>query len=105
MLFCPKCKSIMMPKHEHGKHVLACACGYRCDAETVTIKEARREGETREIAAVEKEPEVHPKTDAECTKCGNTEAFTWEVQTRAGDEPPTKFFQCTKCRHTWRDYK
>jgi len=105
MLFCPTCKSIMLPKHEKGKHVLACSCGYRCDAETVKITESGKKEEKREIAAVEKEIEIHPRTEAECPKCKNSEAFTWEVQTRAGDEPPTKFLQCTKCKHTWRDYK
>ncbi|RJQ19012.1 hypothetical protein C4580_05525, partial [Candidatus Woesearchaeota archaeon] len=21
------------------------------------------------------------------------------------DEPATRFFKCTKCKHTWREYK
>lgn len=105
MLFCPKCKSIMMPKHDKGKHVLACSCGYKAEAGNVKISESVKKGEQREVAAVEKEIEVHPRTEAECPKCKNGEAFTWEVQTRAGDEPPTKFLKCTKCEHTWRDYK
>lgn len=104
MLFCPKCKSIMMPKQEKGKTVLACSCGYRSDGVAVKLSESGKKAE-REVVVVEKEVEVHPKTEAECSKCGNKEAFTWEVQTRAGDEPPTKFFKCTKCGHTWRDYK
>ncbi|MEK6946569.1 MAG: transcription factor S, partial [Nanoarchaeota archaeon] len=31
-------------------------------------------------------------------------AYFWLVQTRAGDEPETKFLKCEKCGHTWRDY-
>ncbi|MBI2108536.1 transcription factor S, partial [Candidatus Woesearchaeota archaeon] len=31
-------------------------------------------------------------------------AYFWLVQTRAGDEPETKFLRCEKCSHTWRDY-
>ncbi len=104
MLFCPKCKSIMMPKHEHGKTVLACSCGYRSAGAPVTISESNKKQE-REVAVIEKDVEVHPRIEAECPKCKHTEAFTWEKQTRAGDEPPTKFLQCTKCKHTWRDYK
>ena len=104
MLFCPKCKSIMMPRQEKGRTVLACSCGYRGDGAPVKLSESGKK-EERDIVAVEKEVEVHPKTEAECSKCGNQEAYTWEVQTRAGDEPPTKFFKCTKCGHTWRDYK
>jgi len=26
------------------------------------------------------------------------------IQTRAADEPPTRFYRCTKCGHTWREY-
>ncbi len=105
MLFCPKCKSIMMPKKEKGKTILVCSCGYTHSAEEVKLSETKRKEEKREICAVEREIEVMPKTEAECSRCGNKEAYTWEVQTRAGDEPPTKFLRCTKCRHTWRDYK
>jgi DNA-directed RNA polymerase subunit M len=105
MLFCPKCKSIMMPKHEKGKTVLACSCGYKQEAKAVTISETVKKVEQREIGAVTNNIEIRARTDAECPKCKNGEAFTWEVQTRAGDEPPTKFLKCTKCEHTWRDYK
>ena len=40
----------------------------------------------------------------ECEKCGNKEAFYWQIQTRAGDEPMTRFYRCTKCKETWREY-
>lgn len=53
----------------------------------------------------EKKLDAEPKTRAECAKCGNKEAFYWFVQTRASDEPPTKFFRCTKCSYTWREYQ
>jgi len=59
----------------------------------------------REIEVIEKtELETLPKTDAECDKCGHRTAFFWTVQTRAGDEPETKFLKCEKCGNTWRDY-
>jgi DNA-directed RNA polymerase subunit M len=69
------------------------------------LSEAGRKDEQREIAVVEKDIELYPRVEAECQKCKNREAFAWEVQTRSGDEPPTKFLKCTKCKHTWRDYK
>ncbi|GAH37902.1 unnamed protein product, partial [marine sediment metagenome] len=40
-----------------------------------------------------------------CKKCGNEKAFFWTVQTRSGDEAETKFFKCTKCEFTWREYR
>jgi DNA-directed RNA polymerase subunit M len=105
MLFCPKCRSIMLPKKENGRAVLVCSCGHRAEVSGLKLSEPARKQEARGAGAVEKEIEVNAKIEAECQKCKNNEAFTWEIQTRAGDEPPTKFFRCTKCRHTWRDYK
>jgi transcription factor S len=45
-----------------------------------------------------------PTTKIECPKCGHNEAFWWFLQTRSGDEPPTQFYRCVKCNHTWRSY-
>lgn len=60
-----------------------------------------------EIVVVEKKSrfEVLPRTNAQCPKCENPEAFWWMQQTRAADEPPTRFFKCTKCSHVWREYE
>jgi DNA-directed RNA polymerase subunit M len=48
--------------------------------------------------------EMHPKVKIICEKCGNNAAYFWTQQTRAADEPETRFFKCTKCKHTWREY-
>ena len=40
----------------------------------------------------------------DCEKCHNEEGVWWTFQTRSADEPETKFYRCTKCNHTWRDY-
>ncbi|VVB81947.1 Transcription factor S [uncultured archaeon] len=104
MLFCPKCKSIMMPKLVDGKKQLVCGCGYKHIAESVTITEKNKQ-KAQEISVVEKEEVMNPVVDAECVKCGNRKAEYWEVQTRAADEPATRFHKCTKCGHIWREYK
>ena len=101
-MFCPKCGSILVPKEENKKRVLACSCGYTSDKKAV-IKEKIEKNE-KEVGVVEEEPATLPKTKAECPKCHHREAFFWEVQTRAADEAATKFLRCIKCRHTWRDY-
>ena len=68
-------------------------------------QKARDIAEKNNIETVEEEVEIHPLIhDVECPKCGHTSAYFWEVQTRASDEPETKFLRCEKCRHTWRDY-
>ena len=52
----------------------------------------------------EKKLKTLPSTKAECNKCGGLKAYYWFVQTRAGDEAETKFFECVKCHHRWRSY-
>lgn len=101
MLFCPKCKSIMRPVQEGKKKVLKCSCGYSAKGD-VKIAEKTKKKELS-IGVVEKEEQIYAKTEAECPKCGNKEAYNWEQQMRAADEPPTSFFKCTKCNYTWRD--
>lgn len=104
-MFCPKCKSILLPKIVKGKKVLACSCGYKdSEPEKVTLKETSPV-HVKPVDVIEEGKESLPVTEQECQKCGNSQAYHWEVQTRAGDEPATRFFKCTKCKHTWREYK
>ena len=56
------------------------------------------------VLGINGNPETDPKTEIKCPKCGNPEAYYWLLQTRAGDEPETQFFRCTKCSHQWRNY-
>ena len=99
-MFCPKCGSILTPKKDGEKSVLACECGYT-SGKAESLKEEAKKSKPLEV--VEEEFEANPTTEAECGKCGNKTAFYWLKQTRAGDEPETKFMKCTKCKHTWRD--
>ena len=97
-MFCPKCGSIMLTKK--------CSCGYEAkEAGKLQITEKKDE-KKQELAVVdaEQDDKALPETEEECPKCGNKKAYFWEVQTRAGDEPATKFMKCTKCKHIWRDY-
>ncbi|MCK5109548.1 MAG: transcription factor S, partial [Methanosarcinales archaeon] len=41
---------------------------------------------------------------ARCEECGNTTAYWWLRQLRSADESETRFFRCTKCGRTWREY-
>jgi len=89
----------MMPKG--GK--LACSCGYKKSGEEIVIKEKGKE--SKQIEVVSAETDVRTKIETRCPKCKHKEAYTWDLQTRAGDEPPTRFFKCTKCEHSWREYR
>jgi len=104
MKFCPKCGSIMMPKATKGKNQFVCSCGFKQEAEKVVITETVKD-KAPELAIIEKEEVINPIVDIDCPKCGNKQAENWEIQTRSADEPATRFFKCTKCRHTWREYK
>ena len=102
MEFCPKCKSIMRPAKRGNKTVLACTCGYvkKEEAKPIVEKAAPKE----ELYIVSEDDQNLPVTKEECPECGHSKAYYWMQQTRAGDEPETRFFRCVKCKHTWRDY-
>ena len=103
MKFCPKCGTLMIPKKESGKTLLSCSCGYKdSDSEGAKLKEEIKE--QKDVEVIDEDIETRPITDAECPKCGNNKAHYYLVQTRASDEPETKFLQCTECKHKWRDY-
>lgn len=106
MMFCPKCGSLLTPKKEKNKSVLVCRCGYADKkAEEIGPITETVKTDAREVEVVgDEETKTLPLTDAECEKCGHTHAYYWTVQTRASDEPETKFLRCEKCRYTWRDY-
>lgn len=105
-MFCPKCGSILRPKDKAGKKVLYCSCGFvkNSDTEsnsTAAITEKVSAGKKIEVL---EQVETHPKIKIACEKCGNNAAYYWTQQTRGADEPETRFFKCTKCNHTWREY-
>lgn len=104
-MFCPKCGSLLKPMREKGEAFLACSCGYtdRSSANAAIVEKAKTKQKEMSVVGDEEE-KMLPLTDAECPKCHHEKAYYWMVQTRAGDEPETKFLRCEKCKHTWRDY-
>ncbi|NOZ81533.1 MAG: transcription factor S [Candidatus Micrarchaeota archaeon] len=108
MEFCEKCGSLMVPKKTKKSAILECRkCGKRkFIKDKKDFKIVQKTSETgRKTVVVDSEMEVLPKTKTQCPKCENNEAFWWMQQTRSADEPPTRFFRCTKCSHTWREYQ
>jgi len=111
--FCPKCGTRLKLKQVKGEKGVAITllcdnCGYS-DKAARTVTQATEE-ELAELPAIkvvgEKESKLStlPTTKTECPKCGHDEANWWFLQTRSGDEPPTQFYRCLKCNHTWRSY-
>ncbi|MBI4450353.1 transcription factor S [Candidatus Woesearchaeota archaeon] len=101
-MFCPKCGSIMMPKAEKGKKLLACSCGYKSGGEITLTETAKK---TKELEVIDTEHENLPVVEAKCKKCGHDKAYFWSLQTRSADEPETRFYKCEQCKYTWREYK
>ncbi len=103
MEFCPKCGGMLLPSGDKIK----CSCGYEKD---LSDKESSEYAVSEKIQAKDniimkgEDVETLPTTKASCPECGNTKAFWWLLQTRSADEAPTRFFKCTECKHTWREY-
>ena len=102
MEFCPKCGAVLIHKKKND----GCPrCNYSAKGK-VKLKTSEKIGEKKEIAVVtKKDTQALPIIAEKCKKCEHDEAYFWTIQTRAGDEAETKFFKCTKCEHTWREYR
>ncbi|HHV24198.1 MAG: transcription factor S [Methanosarcina sp.] len=103
MQFCPKCKSMMFPKNGNFE---CRKCGniipIKNNAKNFVYKEKI---DDREIVVLEGEQTSGlPTTSARCSECGNNTAAWWLRQLRSADESETRFFKCTKCGFTWREY-
>ncbi|MEM4312025.1 MAG: transcription factor S [Nitrososphaerales archaeon] len=111
MKFCDNCGTRLKIKQvKKGDSIVVIALCERCGFET--IPEAT--GKVREnligsesIKVMEdtvNEITTMPIVNVTCSKCGNNQAAWWLLQTRSSDEPPTQFYRCLKCNHTWRQY-
>lgn len=103
MEFCPKCNGMLMPKNG----VLTCKCGYTKEITQESQKNYKGQEKIKtEDTVIFKGEDVNvlPKTKVACPECGNNEAY-WQLrQTRSADEAETRFLECTKCGHRWREY-
>ncbi len=103
MMFCLKCGRML--KNEGGKFVCP-GCGWTKDdapSNLMTKVDKRKE---KEIVIVDDTEKIRtlPTTTIRCPECGNNEAEWWLRQLRSADESEVRFFRCTKCEKTWREY-
>ncbi len=101
MEFCPRCGSVLVEKR---KNFGCINCNYTAKGK-VKIEANEKMKEATQVGVIkDKDTDVFPVINNTCPKCGHREAYFWTGQMRAGDEAETRFFKCTKCKHTWREY-
>ncbi|MDY6769466.1 MAG: transcription factor S [Candidatus Nanohaloarchaea archaeon] len=106
MDYCDDCGGIIVPEKSGEETSFQCrSCG-KAYEKTGGELEIREESETdgKQITVGGDDQESRPTTDEECEECGNDTAYWWTEQTRSADEPPTRFYRCTECGETWREY-
>jgi DNA-directed RNA polymerase subunit M len=104
--FCDKCGSILVPIKKGSETIMKCrGCGRQAKKEVRVLKIVEEKKHEKGVLILEKDPTLLPLTDKACPKCEHSKAYWWMQQTRSADEPPTQFFRCEKCKHTWREYK
>ena len=106
MDFCPKCDS-RLKKNNDG--LLACPkCKFVKEGaikeETKKLEEPNPEFLVMDESDVNQAKGLESTVPIDCEKCHNKEGVSGTFQTRSADEPETKFYRCTKCNYTWRDY-
>ncbi|WP_326403765.1 transcription factor S [Infirmifilum sp. NZ] len=109
MEFCPKCGGLMVPAVVNGKKVLKCqSCGYVKEpanpGRAYRVEEKIERHPLDKVVVFDVDVATLPVVQFKCENCGNDKAYVYEVQTRAGDEPATRFYICTKCRKVYREY-
>jgi DNA-directed RNA polymerase subunit M len=108
-MFCEKCGNLMFPEKKGKKLAYICRkCGHTSSSKKIKITDiSEKLGiEGKKVLVMEEDEafKQYPKTKIMCPKCDHNEAYWYMQQTRGGDEPPTRFYCCTKCGHKWREY-
>jgi|TARA_Y100000310_G_scaffold89559_2_gene86657 DNA-directed RNA polymerase subunit M len=101
MEFCPKCGVVLIKKK---KNYGCPRCNYSAKGKP-KLKTSEKIEEKKKVAVLKKDTQTEPIVNEVCKECKNDKAYFWTVQTRSSDEAETKFFKCTKCGHTRREYR
>lgn len=102
MEFCQRCGSMILVMKDKAVCV---NCGYK-PKKKPKIEASEKLLKKESVAVVKDDQDIiNPIVEITCPRCKNRKAYFWTNQTRAADESETKFYKCTKCRHTWRVYR
>ncbi len=107
MDYCEDCGGLIIPEKKSQETSFKCrSCGkpHEKKGGDLKITETKEEEDRKSIDVEGKDEDELPTTDWDCPECDNQTAYWWMMQTRAADEPETRFFKCTECGHTTREY-
>ena len=92
---------MMMPKDG----MMVCRkCGHKIPKVAGESMLSKTKQLDRVVPVLEQESSGLPTTNSRCPECGNNIAYWWLRQLRSADESEVRFFRCTKCGRTWREY-
>jgi len=92
---------MMMPKDG----MMVCRkCGHKIPKAAGESMLSKTKQLDRVVPVLEQESSGLPTTNSRCPECGNNIAYWWLRQLRSADESEVRFFRCTKCSNTWREY-
>jgi DNA-directed RNA polymerase subunit M len=103
IMFCERCGKLL--KNQGGNFVCT-SCGWsKSDVARSQLTKVDKRTE-KEIVIVDDTEKIQtlPTIAVKCPECGHNEAGWWLRQLRSADESEVRFFRCTKCNHTWREY-
>lgn len=110
MDFCDECGGMLVSEKKDGQTVMECRdCGNVQDVDggDYKVTEEKEDDPMNHLNVNEEggEEAARPTTERECNVCDKeTEQEWWMKQTRASDEPATRFYKCRECGKVQKEY-
>lgn len=114
MDFCEECGGMLVSEKTDGESIMKCrSCGEEhkeVEGDYKVTEEKEEDPMDRlNVSSEEDQETTRPTTNKECPNCSENsedekEHEWWMEQTRASDEPPTRFYECTECGNVHKEY-
>jgi DNA-directed RNA polymerase subunit M len=110
MEFCEECGGMLVSSNNEGDSQMECRnCGtiHEVDGDDYKVTETKEEDPKDRLNVNDEDSDesTRPTTTKECPSCGDEQEHEWWMeQTRASDEPPTRFYKCRNCGNVHKEY-